>query len=354
MHDDLLYEFHDIGRRATERWWLNTTSVEHMVAALATHPTFRLTAPEVRRLLALSLLADAAARASQRPGAVSEERRYVLRHAAAVVRGRPSSAHIDAFRRGTRGAFFHEEDCRRVDVAMNLVRPDRRESDGVVGDAMPLHRLRHDASRLASDGLDRGFAAPLACRLRAVVGNPFRPITRICYACRGTGTCLYGECRSELHGKPAGRIRGVDPAWLSDDVARVAASLAAPRTGLDGGTILGSELPVLADALEDAGCDDERLLMPLRGFASVPLSFCTCDGLRMREIDVTTVTDAACGKRTFLQNGDGCDQRVRWLPQTAIVSLPLPAESHHVLLAIVEAAERRERAATPPLRDSPW
>jgi hypothetical protein len=63
--------------------------------------------------------------------------------------------------------------------------------------------------------------------LRDVIGNPFRP------------------------------RRPVDPAWLTPTVVAIA------RGAYDDRDF--AALPVLADALEDAGCDDTDLLGHLRG-----------------------------------------------------------------------------------------
>jgi hypothetical protein len=60
-----------------------------------------------------------------------------------------------------------------------------------------------------------------ASLLRDIFGNPFRPVA-------------------------------VDPAWLSSAVIELASAIHGSRTF--------DELPILADALLDAGCDDEELL----------------------------------------------------------------------------------------------
>jgi hypothetical protein len=65
-----------------------------------------------------------------------------------------------------------------------------------------------------------------AALLREVVGNPFRPVP-------------------------------VSPAWLTADVLRLAAD-AYQNNALE-------QLPILADALEEAGCDASELLAHLRG-----------------------------------------------------------------------------------------
>lgn len=62
--------------------------------------------------------------------------------------------------------------------------------------------------------------------LRDIFGNPFRPVT-------------------------------IDPAWLTSTVAALATSVYDERAF--------DRLPILADALQDAGCDDEHVLAHLRG-----------------------------------------------------------------------------------------
>jgi len=62
-----------------------------------------------------------------------------------------------------------------------------------------------------------------------------------------------------------------DPRWLTSDVVGLASSV------YDGGPAAFSRLPVLADALEDAGCDDELLLTRCRASgprALVPILLC--------------------------------------------------------------------------------
>ncbi|MBA4062425.1 MAG: hypothetical protein C0501_01720 [Isosphaera sp.] len=62
--------------------------------------------------------------------------------------------------------------------------------------------------------------------LRCVFGNPFRPVT-------------------------------AEPRWLTSTVVQLAAGVYADRAF--------DRLPILADALQDAGCDDDQVLTHLRG-----------------------------------------------------------------------------------------
>jgi hypothetical protein len=71
-----------------------------------------------------------------------------------------------------------------------------------------------------------GYApVPLGDIVRDVFGNPFRPAT-------------------------------IDPAWLTDDVRALARGMYASRDF--------SAMPILADALQDAGCDDPDILKHCR------------------------------------------------------------------------------------------
>ncbi len=66
--------------------------------------------------------------------------------------------------------------------------------------------------------------------IRDIFGNPFRPVT-------------------------------VDPAWLTSDVLALARGIYAERAF--------DRMPILADALQDAGCDNEDVLTHCRD-ASAP------------------------------------------------------------------------------------
>jgi hypothetical protein len=72
---------------------------------------------------------------------------------------------------------------------------------------------------------------PLAAVLREIVGNPFRPVA-------------------------------LDPRWLTSTVVDLARSIYEGDTRQAGGYL---NLPILADALMDAGCDSEELLAHCRG-----------------------------------------------------------------------------------------
>jgi hypothetical protein len=82
-------------------------------------------------------------------------------------------------------------------------------------------------------GTDEGESAAQCELLRDIFGNPFQPVT-------------------------------VDPAWLTPTVTSLALSAYEQRE-LPSGHLDAGRLAVLADALEDAGCDNAELLGHLRG-----------------------------------------------------------------------------------------
>jgi hypothetical protein len=76
------------------------------------------------------------------------------------------------------------------------------------------------------------FAEPYTALLRDIIGNPFRPVS-------------------------------LDPAWLNPTVVAWAQSAYEDRA-LPAGTLDATRLAVLADALEEAGCNDAEVLAHLR------------------------------------------------------------------------------------------
>ncbi len=78
----------------------------------------------------------------------------------------------------------------------------------------------------ASDIAEDGERIEQAALLREIFGNPFRPVT-------------------------------IDPAWLTVDVRMIAKGAYEDRAF--------DRLPILADALQDAGCENEDILDHLRG-----------------------------------------------------------------------------------------
>lgn len=112
-----------------------------------------------------------------------------------------------------------------------------------------------------------------AALLREVIGNPFRPVTLprpVCPACRGEGrehgfglTDYSRVCRTCGTGE-AYRGSGLLPCpWLTPTMLSLAEAAYEHRN--DRGHLDPSRLAVLADALEEAGCDNEEVLHHLRG-----------------------------------------------------------------------------------------
>jgi len=96
------------------------------------------------------------------------------------------------------------------------------------------------------------LAATRAALLRDLVGNPFRPVQ-----IRGLGpcpNCFHLPCACQNHwerGPGAGWL-----AWHNGTVAHIAHGIYDDRAF--------DRLPILADALEEAGCDSTDLLAHLR------------------------------------------------------------------------------------------
>jgi hypothetical protein len=115
------------------------------------------------------------------------------------------------------------------------------------------------ARKWANADYDHSGDPPIAVRaemLREIVGNPWNPIIlrSECQGCRGTGDETsdgQGRCGScKGKGKAVSR-------WLTPTVLNIA------QAAYDSSDF--GNLPILADALEDVGCDEEELLKHLRG-----------------------------------------------------------------------------------------
>lgn len=141
---------------------------------------------------------------------------------------------------------------------------DRWESSG------PVHAPDH--GRWARDWArsSRCRPATAAALLRCLVGNPWRLVRlpRRQPRCRQCGCeTLYGHaegvsqvffCKSCHHRQPWGEDwQGASAPWLTPAALAIARSIHAERRWGD--------LPILADALEEAGCEDAGLLGHLRG-----------------------------------------------------------------------------------------
>jgi hypothetical protein len=108
-------------------------------------------------------------------------------------------------------------------VSCTLEREAYRGACGTVADL-----LRYE--REVSSEVDAGFYSDL---LRCVFGNPYRGLN--------------------VGFRPV----KLDPRWLTSTVAQLATGVYADRAF--------DRLPILADALQDAGCDDDHVLTHLRG-----------------------------------------------------------------------------------------
>ncbi len=171
--------------------------------------------------------------------------------------------------------------------------------------------------------------AERAALLRDIIGNPFRPVTRRCASCndcfQGQSFSICGNCGGEActncadHGrhkdcKFTPQVRDSWSRWLTPTVRSLATATYEERitdgvycfdcqqSGLAGlkrmwcdeckgkcdpdtrlirseetGTLDPDRLAILADALEDAGCEDEDVLRHLRGEERCP----KCCGLKL-------------------------------------------------------------------------
>jgi len=117
------------------------------------------------------------------------------------------------------------------------------------------------------------YASQQAAILRDIIGNPFRPVTLPrksvrCKQCKGKGEFLSRADRGPEHMllcppcKGVGFIQGDCP-WLTPTVRALAE---ASYWETSQGVLSDDRLAVLADAIEEAGCDNHELLQHLRGW----------------------------------------------------------------------------------------
>ncbi len=216
----------------------------------------------------------------------------------------------------------------------------------------------------------RGFFPGHGDRLRAAFGNPFRPILHPCETCDLRGEpCAYHRCREGRFvsvddatdvsraaaeacnagvpaERPGGMRCGVRRAWLTEDVRRLAEACIDECVTPEGPS--GESYGVLADALEDAGCDDEMLLCPLRGLVQTPAACC-------RRVVVAV---ASLGNvRKWAESPAGRLGVVRFLPHcgcatdrgdgrggdgvTWTKSPVHPVRANHAFVTVCEAAARK-------------
>ncbi len=133
---------------------------------------------------------------------------------------------------------IHE--ARAVDVETGY-----RDWQSMVKDLLPSSEYSE-----AHDIVCRRLYPTWAALLRCVVGNPWRPVT------------LLVEASFEvLHASVAGGVLSTEAfgrcSWLTPTVIRLAQTIYDERRW--------DALPILADALEEAGCDNADLTAALRG-----------------------------------------------------------------------------------------
>lgn len=135
--------------------------------------------------------------------------------------------------------------------------------------------------------LDRAFAKPRAALLRDIFGNPFRPV-------KATEWAPLGECSEADINPPSksvtlltgpGTVSVARPArWLTPAVLSIAQAIYDERAF--------DRMPVLADALEEAGCREEAILRHLR---RVPeCKTCETTGIGMDEYTGTVEVVGGC------------------------------------------------------------
>jgi hypothetical protein len=154
-------------------------------------------------------------------------------------------------------------------------RKRERHADGLLtDDGLVLARLRAEESAARAWALwDDGTAQAQEAAAAAAGPNPEAAATKASeYAAAAAQAESGGEPAAwkseqrrqsgllrDLFGDPWAAPAVPDPAWLAWGGGTV---LAVARSAYESGRF--QDLPVLADALEDAGCDDERLLGHLR------------------------------------------------------------------------------------------
>lgn len=157
-------------------------------------------------------------------------------------------------------------------IAESRTQPIPEDSMGRSEDSMAIltDDLYWTFNNASVAAMDLGATGPSqAALLREVVGNPFRTVTLLpgdglvdCPECGGSGE-VYGDYFAEdgmercrlCHGK--GETRGDGCPWVTPVVFAIAQDVYERRDF--------ALLPVLADALEDAGCDgDSEILSHLR------------------------------------------------------------------------------------------
>ncbi len=131
----------------------------------------------------------------------------------------------------------------------------------------------------------------LADLFREIIGNPFRKITyrQLCSTCQGRGEWKTGKNTAkcmwcEMKGYHA--IAGLSPDWLTADVRAIAKMIDRHATF--------SDLPYLADALEEAGAYESCVFCGGKGFSRIGMVKCDGEGIHDTREDIRCV---ACDGR---------------------------------------------------------
>lgn len=170
-------------------------------------------------------------------------------------------------------------DAERTGNGVDIRYLDAVSGTVVIDDDLPtsIRRTLALAARLkTSPGLaNTTYLCPWQADLiRTIIGDPWEDIpwpSRLCWTCRGYGTTLgAGPDRGNPEcGTCNGNGRVKQP-WLTPDAVRIAQGVYRDcllrRGSIEGNGYLDrAMLGVLADALEEAGCPDQRVLDHLRG-----------------------------------------------------------------------------------------
>lgn len=142
----------------------------------------------------------------------------------------------------------------------------------------PAREFEHHASvtaiqaaRAMATEMHAGKGPIRAALLREIFGNPFRPVTlpmeRRCRKCRWDGrgpNRKYCECGSDPDGKHAHAWETMCTwlTWNDGAVLKLAQAIYEERAW--------DRMPILADALEEAGCGEEVVLRHCRGWMPCP------------------------------------------------------------------------------------
>lgn len=125
------------------------------------------------------------------------------------------------------------------------------------------------APAIVCNSLDEWLPRPAKANiLRDIIGNPWHPVKlpdKKCWDCQGYG-CHLGSGPDRGNPKCStckGTGRLVACTWITSTVRNLAEVAYQERA--ENGSLESDQLMILADALEEGGCTDERILWHLRG-----------------------------------------------------------------------------------------